>query len=187
LTSSLENLGKTFALNKGKFENKLSFPYKFVNEPYINYDYIGESPGLNYFDGINSYKTFLNNLNSENMSKWNLKRETIKYCEQDCRTLYFAILEFSKEIYKEFRVDISHTPTISSLAFRVFRTNFLKEQNYIAKLSGSVYYFIYQGYYGGAVDAYVPYGENIKGYDVNSLYPNSMFNNPMPTGNPYYF
>jgi hypothetical protein len=35
----------------------------------------------------------------------------------------------------------------------VFRTNFLKEQNYIPKLSGSVYEFIYQGYYGGHVDA----------------------------------
>jgi hypothetical protein len=37
------------------------------------------------------------------------------------------------------------------------------------------------------VDAYIPYGENIKGYDVNSLYPNSMFRNKVPVGNPYYF
>jgi hypothetical protein len=84
-------------------------------------------------------------------------------------------------------VNISHTPTISSLAFRIFRTNFLDQNNNIAVLSGHVYDFIYQGYYGGAVDAYIPFGENIKGYDVNSLYPTSMKNNTMPVGNPYYF
>jgi hypothetical protein len=46
---------------------------------------------------------------------------------------------------------------------------------------------MYQGYYGGAVDAYIPFGKNIKGYDVNGLYPNSMLKNKMPVGNPYYF
>jgi hypothetical protein len=33
LTTSLEKLGKTFALNDGQLEQKLSFPFKFVNEP----------------------------------------------------------------------------------------------------------------------------------------------------------
>ena len=54
-------------------------------------------------------------------------------------------------------------------------------------MNGSTYQFIYQSYYGGHVDAYIPSGENIKGYDVNSLYPNSMFRNNVPAGNPYYF
>jgi len=31
LTTSLDNLGKSFALNKGKLESKLPFPYKFIN------------------------------------------------------------------------------------------------------------------------------------------------------------
>ena len=114
-----------------------------------------------------------------------MKTQTILYCEQDCRTLYYSIKEFSKEVFKAFKVDISHTPTISSLAFRLFRTNFLDENNNIAVLNGHVYNFISQGYYGGAVDAYIPLGKNIKGYDVNSLYPTSMKNNPMPIGNPY--
>jgi DNA polymerase type B, organellar and viral len=69
LTSSLEKLGKTFALNKGKYENKLPFPYKFVNDPNINYNYIGETPGLNYFENINSYKIFLDNLDIEKWGK----------------------------------------------------------------------------------------------------------------------
>ena len=187
LTTSLENLGKTFATNKGRLEQKLSFPYKFVNEPWVKYDYVGETPDLKYFDNISSYKTFLNNLEVENMSNWDLKKETIKYCEQDCKTLYYAIKEFSKLIYLQFGVDISKTPTISSLAFRIFRVSFLQTDKKIPILNDIIYEFIYQGYYGGHVDAYIPSGKNIKGYDVNALYPTSMLKNKMPVGNPYYF
>lgn len=113
------------------------------------------------------------------------KRETINYCEQDCKTLYYAIKEFAKLIYMQFGLDIYKTPTISSLVFRIFRVKFLGEKNNISILKGSVYDFIYQVYYGGHVDAYIPKGENIKGYDVNSLYPSTMQSKPMPAGNPY--
>ena len=101
--------------------------------------------------------------------------------------MYYSIKEFSKEVFKEFRVDITRTPTISYLAFRIFRSNFLGENNNIAVLNGHVYDFIYQGYYGGADDAYIPAGHSIKGSYVNYLYPTSMKINPMPVGNPYYF
>jgi hypothetical protein len=63
----------------------------------------------------------------------------------------------------------------------------LNKDNSISILHGSIYNFIYQSYYGGAVDAYTPLGEKVKCYDVNSLYPTSMRNNIMPVGNPYYF
>jgi hypothetical protein len=111
--------------------------------------------------------------------------ETIFYCEQDCRTLYFVIDEFGKEIYKLFKISISKTPTISSLAFRIFRSSYIYDHTKIAIINNELYDFLYKGFYGGAVDAYIPFGENIKCYDVNSLYPNSMFNNPIPVGNPY--
>lgn len=123
----------------------------------------------------------------KDLTQWDLKKETIYYCEQDCRTLYYAIKEFSKLIYHEFGVDISKTPTVSSLAFRIYRVNFLEKDNSISILHGSIYNFLYQSYYGGAVDAYIPLGEKVKCYDVNSLYPTSMRNNIMPIGNPYYF
>jgi hypothetical protein len=35
------------------------------------------------------------------------------------------------------------------------------------------------------VDVYRPYAENVKSYDVNSLYP-SMLKYPMPVGKPTY-
>jgi DNA polymerase type B, organellar and viral len=63
----------------------------------------------------------------------------------------------------------------------------MDDKNKIAIINNELYDFLYRGYYGGAVDAYIPVGEDIKDYDVNSLYPTSMFNNPIPVGNPYYF
>ena len=57
-------------------------------------------------------------------------------------------------------------------------------KNIFLKKGGEIYHFIKQGYRGGAVDVYKPYGKNIYRYDVNSLYPYIMANNPMPVGNP---
>jgi len=37
------------------------------------------------------------------------------------------------------------------------------------------------------VDVYKPYGEDIKGYDVNALYPSQMLKQDMPVGTPKYF
>jgi hypothetical protein len=52
LPASLENLGKSFTLNNGKAEYKLPFPYRFINEPYVNYDYEGAVPDIKYYDKI---------------------------------------------------------------------------------------------------------------------------------------
>jgi len=65
---------------------------------------------------------------------------------------------------------------LSSLAFAIFRINFLLE-NTIPQLTGQVAKDIRQGYTGGSVDMYIP--ENIEGkkvfcYDVNALYPSVM-------------
>jgi hypothetical protein len=42
------------------------------------------------------------------------------------------------------------------------------------------------GYYGGHVDTYIPYGEDLYYYDVNSLYPYAMKNYPMPCGRAFW-
>jgi hypothetical protein len=64
------------------------------------------------------------------------------------------------------------------------------EDNSIPQLSGKVANDIRQGYTGGAVDMYIPYnkkGVQVKGYDVNSLYPSRMKECDMPVGIPVYF
>jgi len=191
LTASLSKLGKTFSSDKMVKQEKWFFPFNFINEPHIGYDYIGNVPDIKYFNGMNqeTYNNYLEFVKDKNksLSNWNLKNETIFYCEQDCRTLYFVIDEFGKEIFKLFRISISKTPTISSLAFRIFRSSYIYDNTKIAIINNELYTFLYKGFYGGAVDAYIPYGKDIKCYDVNSLYPNSMFNNLIPVGNPYYF
>jgi DNA polymerase elongation subunit (family B) len=76
--------------------------------------------------------------------------------------------------------------TLPSLAFAIFRSNFMDEEN-IPQLSGKIADDIRKGYTGGAVDMYIPKGKNIKCYDVNSLYPSAMFKYDMPIGTPSKF
>jgi len=89
-------------------------------------------------------------------------------------------------IFNLFSKNIHHYPTLSSLAFSIFRTNFMQE-NKIPQISGKIAKDIRQGYTGGSVDMYIPEGNNIKAYDVNSLYPSQMQSQLMPVGMPNYF
>jgi hypothetical protein len=92
-------------------------------------------------------------------------------------------------IFDLFRKNIHHYPTLPSLAFAIYRSNFMKE-NSIPQLSGQIAKDIRQGYTGGAVDMYIPKskaGVKIKCYDVNSLYPSQMESQLMPVGIPTLF
>jgi len=92
-------------------------------------------------------------------------------------------------IFDLFGKNIHHYPTLSSLAFSIFRSNFMVE-NTIPQISGEVAKNIRSGYTGGAVDMYIPKskpGVKIKSYDVNSLYPSQMESQLMPIGMPTYF
>jgi hypothetical protein len=92
-------------------------------------------------------------------------------------------------IFHIFKINIHNYSTLSSLAFAIFKTHFLKI-NTIAQLTGQIAKDIRKSYTGGAVDMYIPENpENTKvyGYDVNSLYPYVMHNFPVPIGNPTLF
>jgi hypothetical protein len=56
------------------------------------------------------------------------------------------------------------------------------ENENIPKLSGNIEKDIRQGYTGGSTDMFIPYGTNVKCYDINSLYPSVMVNKDMPIG-----
>jgi hypothetical protein len=118
-----------------------------------------------------------------------MKDETIKYCEIDCISLYQIIIKFNELIFEQFKINIHKYPTLSSLAFAIYRTMFL-ENNTIPQLSGQVAKDIRLSYTGGAVDMYIPQnkeGIKVYAYDVNSLYPSVMLNNDMPIGKPTLF
>ena len=92
-------------------------------------------------------------------------------------------------IFDLFEKNVHHYPTLPSLAFAIFRSNFM-EENSIPQLSDKISKDIRQGYTGGAVDMYIPYnkkGVKVKGSDVNSLYPSRMRDCDMAVGNPIFF
>jgi DNA polymerase type B, organellar and viral len=99
------------------------------------------------------------------------------------------VSKFNEFIFKLFKIDVDKYPTISSLAFAIFRSNFIDE-NLIPQISGQVAKDVRQAYTGGAVDMYIPRppkGVTLFGYDVNSLYPFTMYRFDMPVGKPVLF
>ena len=79
-------------------------------------------------------------------------------------------------------MDIKRCPTTSSIAFRVYRTNYLNKFK-IPVIKGLSHVNMRNAYYGGIVEVFRMYGKNLKLYDVNSLYPYSMLEK-MPVGVP---
>ena len=179
LSHSLKDLTKFFNV-----ENKGLFPYRFVNNNYIFLDYRGPVPAFEYFDGI-SLKMY--EIYSRKYSVWDLRREVIRYCEQDCRSLYKVLSVFHDQIYSHFQIDFLIYPSISSLSLSIYRTHFLSPDQRIPLIGGEMFKDMHSGYTGGAVDVYQPYGKEIYRYDVNSLYPSVMSYYPMPVGTPHYF
>jgi len=179
LPSSLKKLTLSFNV-----EEKLIFPYAFVNDEKINLDYKGKVPEFKYFENIKikEYKEYCNNFKDKD---WNLREETLKYCNQDVKSLYLVIKKFSQQIFDLFRISVINSPTLSSLSFTIYRTIFMKDFK-IPIITGELYNFIKKGYTGGAVDVYKPFGNFIYRYDVNSLYPFIMKNFPMPINEPIF-
>lgn len=176
LPSSLRKLAKSFNTEE---QYKGTFPILFLGN--IEPNYIGPVTYFKYFKDITfeEYQEYLGNYPN---NIWSLKDETIKYCEMDCISLYNVLCNFNLLIFDHFQLNIVNYPTLSSLAFGIFRSKFLKEDNKIALISGKLLDDIKQGYYGGHTEVYKTYGENLYHYDVNSLYPFIMKNCPMPIG-----
>ena len=68
------------------------------------------------------YNEYIKNFTDK---KWDLKEETIKYCVQDCKSLFLVLEAFFKENYENTRVIVSKYVSLPSLAFANFRTIFL--------------------------------------------------------------
>src|SRR6202035_4376271 len=109
--------------------------------------------------------------------------ETKKYLLNDVKSLFDIINNFSKQVYELERFNITDVISISSLALNIFLTNYYDENKtpiHIPKYKQ--YLDIKKVYYGGRVEVFKTYGENLYVYDVNSLYPKVMLND-MPIGN----
>lgn len=96
------------------------------------------------------------------------------------------IIKFKHEIYYLFTIDITKYPTLPSIAFAIYRANFLPK-NTIPVILSKLHYSLKQSYFGGITETYKGIGYNINSYDVNSLYPHSMKYFSMPIGKPLHF
>lgn len=110
---------------------------------------------------------------------------SVAYNQEDCKILYDVILAFNNIFKDLFKINILDSPTLPSLAYKLFSQSFLKDE---LELTFSEEYVDYkEAYRGGAVDVYRPHGFNLKCYDVNSLYPYVMQSKPYPIGFSKYF
>lgn len=191
LPSSLRKLCESFVVKSAKG----IFPYGLMD-----LNYIGLVPDFKLFSRVrgnidldiyeNYKKSFAN-------KKWNFRNESIKYCELDCISLYQVLTKFNTLIFNRFKLNINKYPTLPSLSFDIFRSQYLKKDS-IHMLSGNIANEIRQGYTGGACDMYIPSPsyfsplgpcseKKIYAYDVNSLYPYVMAKCKLPIGKPTYF
>lgn len=116
-----------------------------------------------------------------------LREQLLEYMKQDILLLGGVMHKAQAIYYSLYKVDIIKKRTLSSLALEIFRTCYYDQKNwpiYIPNRNEDT--FIRRGYYGGHADSYIPYGENLYYYDVNSLYPYIMKNYPMPGGEPVW-
>ena len=104
-------------------------------------------------------------------------------------TLYKVLIEINKLIFNKININIKSYPTLPSLSFANYRTNYLIWDE-IAQISGKIQDHIKLSYTGGSTDMFIPFNnvnEEIYIYDVNSLYPYVMNEFEYPIGSPTYF
>lgn len=106
-----------------------------------------------------------------------LLEQFIEYSKQDSICLLKALTKAQDIYINEHQVDLASVWSTSTLSFKIFRQKFLDTN--IKTLTKKLDSIIRLAYIGGSTDYYYNYGENLKHYDVNSLYPKAMCN-PMP-------
>jgi hypothetical protein len=130
-------------------------------------------------------------IDHSNVTLANIEREKVdllEYMKQDVRLLAGIMQKARSLYYNLFQVDITSKITLSSLALHIFRLKFYLVDVFPIHIPNQNQdNFIRQGYYGGHTDVYIPMGENLYYYDVNSLYPFVMKDFPMPGGKPVWY
>lgn len=107
--------------------------------------------------------------------------EALLYLKRDLSTHLFVMSEFNSYIFINYFLQMTDCTTISRLSLDIYLNKYLKNNKIPVVKKYDMYQFIKRGYFGGITEVYIPYGENLYYYDVNSLYP-FVSKNPM-TGN----
>lgn len=103
--------------------------------------------------------------------------KALKYLEHDVKGLYEALDKFLNWGLNAGTMKLS----LAQQSLFIYKNQFLEED--LFRLKDDEEAFIRRCYYGGWVDIFKQYGENLFYYDFNSLYPTCMLEE-MPTGEP---
>lgn len=147
-------------------------------------DYLAESfaPNMPKLDFDVSLLDELENMDSE------LIDEMREYLKRDCKTLFKVLNEFSDIIHNLTDGVVGPQLTIGSTSMAVFQSYFMDKDLTINNCfkpdnKQNPEGCFRDSYFGGRTEVYKMYGENLKHYDVNSLYPFVYTNKPLPIGN----
>ncbi len=182
LPYSLEDLGIAFNVEVRKY----IFPHKFVHANNLNYD--GPLPDLKYYinkknnDIVFLYKDLADAYRNKS---WKMRDEVLSYLRSDVVSLWQILDKADNHYFKNYRINITKYPTISSISMGIFRSHFLKDNVLLPRTKGDVDKAIRESFYGGRNEVFKPFGYGLYGYDCNSLYPAAMLMD-MPVGTPIY-
>ena len=112
-------------------------------------------------------------------------KEINNYLYKDVELLYKIINKIFIIINNKFNIELYNHTTISSLAFKIFNDKYNKK-DICWNNDFNTYNYIKEAYHGGITNVFKPIGENIYGYDINSLYPSVMKDQYMPVGEPVW-
>jgi hypothetical protein len=140
--------------------------------------YVGDPDSPYYTGSLEHYSKDVELI--MDLDEW--KNKVRDYCINDSVILYDILIKFRTLIWDNWKIDATNYPTVTSLAFALFRQNYL-EEGVIPIIKGKAYNFIKESYTGGSTEMYKPNPEGpVYCYDVNGLYPSQMATWGMPTG-----
>ena len=96
INNSLNNIAKDILNIDGKYY----YPHNFINK--YNLFYEGSVPDIKFFENTDVFLKFLDyylkSSPNANINNWSLKNETLKYCINDCISLYEVLIKFNQFI-----------------------------------------------------------------------------------------
>ncbi len=173
---ALNKILKGFNIKINDTLGKLIFNHDWMNEKNINY--IGKIPSWLEFN-----KELLKMDVFDKKGNFSIKKYAILYNEIDTVGLHKAIEKFFRILVDNFHIDFTHCITLPQLVMELFRKRNLDEDIKIRMFSKKMQNLISKAYYGAHTAVYIPYGEKLYYYDINSLYPFCMLK-AMPVGTP---
>lgn len=104
-----------------------------------------------------------------------MKNELLIYMKNDIDVLFEIIDIFNAEMFDLENIDITKVSLISSTALKTYLTNYYDVQHHPIHIpKHDDYLDIKQAYFGGRVEVFKGYAENVYIYDLVSLYTSIM-------------